>query len=214
MSTRDSKIPRKLPTQERSKETVKALLDATDSLLATIPVSALTLTDIAKKSGITQGSIYQYFPTKEAILAAWEEREWARISNVVAGTIGKVIEEAPPIEDAVRRIVRVTTELVADHARVYTDTGMPDFLSRSDERQRVVAGVVDMIAGAITNSPVRASFRVADPVRAARIVVRVLLTVPPVANQAKTDAERARILVDIEDIVVTYLLGRPLSEDA
>lgn len=61
---------RKEPSQQRSKTTVAAVLDAAALLLAQGGLAALNTNAIAQRAGVSIGSLYQYFPSKEAILAA------------------------------------------------------------------------------------------------------------------------------------------------
>ncbi len=60
--------PRKAPTQERSKQKVNQILEATKQLLATDGLEKLTNNHIAKAAGMSVGSLYQYFPNKQAII--------------------------------------------------------------------------------------------------------------------------------------------------
>src|SRR5690606_13050563 len=68
--------PRKLPQQERSQRMVKAIVDACAKLLETHGEKAFTLPLLETVSGVTKGSIYQYFPNLEAIVAALNDREF------------------------------------------------------------------------------------------------------------------------------------------
>jgi serine/threonine protein kinase/CheY-like chemotaxis protein/AcrR family transcriptional regulator len=61
---------RKTPRQERGKETVRAILEAASRILETSGAATLTLRELARVSGVSVGSIYQYFPGKDAILVA------------------------------------------------------------------------------------------------------------------------------------------------
>lgn len=60
--------PRKAPAQERSKQKVNQILEATKQLLATDGLEKLTNNHIAKAAGMSVGSLYQYFPNKQAII--------------------------------------------------------------------------------------------------------------------------------------------------
>ena len=63
--------PRKKPSQPRSQKMVKRILDATRNLLrksGAAEVSQITTNHIAREAKISVGSLYQYFPNKEAIL--------------------------------------------------------------------------------------------------------------------------------------------------
>src|SRR4051812_33473695 len=66
--------PRRRPRQQRSTETVNALLTATERLVADRGLAKTTMTAIVRKSGVSAGSLYQYFPNKEALLGALCER--------------------------------------------------------------------------------------------------------------------------------------------
>ena len=62
---------RKKPSQPRSQKMVRGILDATRNLLrkaGAAGVSQITTNHIAREAKISVGSLYQYFPNKEAIL--------------------------------------------------------------------------------------------------------------------------------------------------
>ena len=60
----------KVPTRERGKLRVAALLDAGATLFAQKGYGATTMTEIAELAGAAIGSLYQFFPTKEALAEA------------------------------------------------------------------------------------------------------------------------------------------------
>lgn len=61
--------PRKLPTQSRSRSLVAALIEACLQILEEEGAEALSVNRLAEVSGVAVGSIYQYFPNKEAIVS-------------------------------------------------------------------------------------------------------------------------------------------------
>ena len=61
---------RKQPQQARSKALVDAVADACERVLINEGEQALTIERIAEVSGASVGSIYQYFPNKDAMVAA------------------------------------------------------------------------------------------------------------------------------------------------
>jgi len=67
-------IPRKKPIQSRSRATYNAILDAAAQVLAEEGFSASTTNKIAERAGASIGSVYEYFPSKEAIFTALIER--------------------------------------------------------------------------------------------------------------------------------------------
>jgi AcrR family transcriptional regulator len=70
--------PRKQPRQARSRALVEAILDATERVLAHEGSEQATTTRIAEVAGASVGSLYQYFPSREALLAAVIERRVER----------------------------------------------------------------------------------------------------------------------------------------
>ncbi|HKA15002.1 MAG TPA: TetR/AcrR family transcriptional regulator [Myxococcota bacterium] len=65
---------RKEPRQPRARATVDAILFAAAHILKTEGFAHATTNRIAEKAGVSVGSLYQYFPNKQAIVAALRER--------------------------------------------------------------------------------------------------------------------------------------------
>jgi len=61
--------PRKTPQQMRSRQTREDILQATTHLLNRKPFGEVSTNHIAKKTGISIGTLYKYYPNKDAILA-------------------------------------------------------------------------------------------------------------------------------------------------
>jgi AcrR family transcriptional regulator len=62
--------PRKSPRQKRAQVTVEAILTATTHILVHEGYKSLSTNRVAKVAGVSIGSLYQYFPNKEALLTA------------------------------------------------------------------------------------------------------------------------------------------------
>lgn len=69
--------PRKKPVQERSRTTVEAILTATARVLVERGYAKTTTVAVAERAGVSVGSLYQYFPGKDALVAALLERHMA-----------------------------------------------------------------------------------------------------------------------------------------
>lgn len=75
--------PRRQPTQARSRETVDKILAAAIKVVEKIGYNDTTTNHIAREAKLSVGSVYQYFPSKEAIfLALWEQQIAADYSEV------------------------------------------------------------------------------------------------------------------------------------
>ena len=75
----DQLAPRRRPSQERSRDRVERILDATAALLGDTPVDKITTAAIAEEAGVPIGSVYQYFPNKLAVLAELARRVMERV---------------------------------------------------------------------------------------------------------------------------------------
>ena len=100
--------PRKNATQERSRATVDALVEATARILVREGFEKTSTNRIAEIAGVSVGSLYQYFPGKEALVAAVIDRHNEEIMGIVRAALIEVVDM--PIEKAVRRLVTVAIE--------------------------------------------------------------------------------------------------------
>ena len=100
--------PRKLASQERSRLTVDALLEATTRVLIKEGYDPASTNRVAELAGVSIGSLYQYFPSKEALVAAVIDRHTQEISEVTRRALVK--EAALPIEAAAREFVSVAID--------------------------------------------------------------------------------------------------------
>jgi AcrR family transcriptional regulator len=100
--------PRKAASQERSRATVDALVEATARILVKEGFDKASTNRIADVAGVSVGSLYQYFPSKEALVAAVIERHRQEIMQAVRGELAEV--STWPVEKAVRKLVAVAVK--------------------------------------------------------------------------------------------------------
>ena len=100
--------PRKLASQERSRATVDALIEATARILVKEGFDKASTNRIAEVAGVSVGSLYQYFPGKEALVAAVAERHRQEIMQTVRVELAEVW--AQPLEKAMRKLVAVAVK--------------------------------------------------------------------------------------------------------
>jgi AcrR family transcriptional regulator len=206
-SPRPSTSPRKRPVQERATVTVDAILRASAHILSTEGYDALSTNAVARRAGVSIGSLYQYFPNKEALVAALADRH----RTEVLASLAVRFEEASslPLEAAVRHLV---AGVVAAHA---TDVALHRALSEQTPRVGRLKELIEAIevhgAGMLRMllEARRAELRVRDPALAAYLVAH---TVEAITHHAVLGETRPASIAAIEDEVVDLIL-RYLGRD-
>ncbi len=100
--------PRKTPVQNRSSATVHAIFEATIQVLLKVGYAKLTTTLVSERAGVSVGTLYQYFPHKDALLtavigqyieaigahvrAACERHHGQPLQNMVSAIVGALVE--------------------------------------------------------------------------------------------------------------------------
>jgi AcrR family transcriptional regulator len=74
---------RKQPQQARSQATVDAIFDATIQVLLAEGLQRLTTIRVAERAGVSVGTLYQYFPQKQALLFAVLQRHLGTVSTAL-----------------------------------------------------------------------------------------------------------------------------------
>jgi AcrR family transcriptional regulator len=100
--------PRKNALQARSRATVDALVEATARILVRDGFEKTSTNRIAEVAGVSVGSLYQYFPSKEALVAAVIDRHNEEIMGIVRAALAEVADL--PIDKAVRKLVTVAID--------------------------------------------------------------------------------------------------------
>lgn len=95
--------PRKQARQARSRATQEAIVEAAARILEQDRPYDLTTNTIAERAGVSIGSLYQYFPNKEAILVALIRRE----RELLVSDIAKVAESAGDAGDKIQSLIDV-----------------------------------------------------------------------------------------------------------
>jgi AcrR family transcriptional regulator len=100
--------PRKQPSQDRSRATVAALVEATARILVRESFDKASTNRIAEEAGVSVGSLYQYFPSKEALVAAVIDRHKEELMHVARNALARVAKL--PMKQAVRSLVTMAIE--------------------------------------------------------------------------------------------------------
>lgn len=207
--TRTSLQPRRRPSQQRSRATVEAILEAAARVFAASGYAGATTNHIAGEAGVSVGSLYEYFPNKDAILAALLETHieageaiLSGVAETAAGARGA--EVAPVVRRFVEAMVALHSQDRALHRVLFEEAPLPRRLRRRiEDIERRAAAYVEAWLRAHPGRTRR------DPAVAATVIVQ---TIEGLTHRWVIHADPARAMdtyVDeIVDLVVAYLGSR------
>ena len=164
--------PRKLPKQARSGATVEAILEAAAQIFERHGYAAGTTNRIAERAGVSIGSLYQYFPNKDAILVALVHQHLAESTAALGPHLGR-LNRGARFDDILPAIVHAMVAMHALapglHRVLFEETQLPPTLRA--ELDGLEDGLVDLTADVLATDP---HSRPADPRLSARIVISTI----------------------------------------
>jgi AcrR family transcriptional regulator len=101
------KPARRQPSQARSEHTVRVIFEAVAQVLNEQGEAAFTTNRIAERAGVSIGTLYQYFDSKEAIVMAMLARKRERVMR----QLDNLLSEASPSTAHPREILRQCVRL-------------------------------------------------------------------------------------------------------
>ncbi|WP_035054381.1 TetR/AcrR family transcriptional regulator [Andreprevotia chitinilytica] len=101
---------RKQPSQDRAQRTIETIFEATAQIVEEQGESSLTTNKIAQKAGFSIGTLYQYFPTKEAILLALINRSRRKAMDEIQQMLERAVREKADPQTILRERIRMLIE--------------------------------------------------------------------------------------------------------
>lgn len=142
--------PRRRPRQGRSRHTVDAILTAAEHILLRSGLKGFNTNAVAERAGVSIGSLYQFFPGKEAILATLV-RDMRRdmLSDLVAAS------EAHRMDDLHQKIGALVDASLKHHLRA---PELTDVLEQAEaqlpmdaETQALKSNMFKIVVGVLQN---------------------------------------------------------------
>lgn len=119
-SSREKRLqPRKRPRQPRAEETRARILEAARVVFAEHGYSAGTTNRIAEQASMSVGSLYQYFPNKDAILVELVHQHMEEGTAALTPILDEARTSSLPVRDLVERVVRAFVELHHGQRRLH-----------------------------------------------------------------------------------------------
>lgn len=193
---------RRKPQQSRGRRRIERILDAADALFVEVGFEAATTNAIAARAETSIGSLYQFFPNKDAILNALAERHLANMRAVNAGLLNAEVA-AMPFPEGLHRAIDT---LAAYHAAnpgfrlLFCGAMTTGQLARSaDELHREVAQLAEGV--------LLACLPRLDPARVGLVATVVVHGVRAMMTLASTcdPARRPEILAEAKTLLGRYL---------
>jgi AcrR family transcriptional regulator len=164
--------PRKRPVQQRSRETVEAILEAARQVFAAHGYAGGTTNRIAQRAGVSIGSFYQYFPNKDAIVVALMERHMTETTAMYEQLMTKADGADLEVEEIVRHFVMSMLTIYQKEPSYYRVIfeEAPRPLGIHAARARIHEAVAQALATQIGRL---VSTKLRDPVVSAHLLVEV-----------------------------------------
>ncbi|MYR63999.1 TetR family transcriptional regulator [Streptomyces sp. SID625] len=203
--------PRKQPRQVRAELTRQRILDAAARVFAEYGYAAGTTNRIAERARVSIGSLYQYYPNKDAILVELLTR------HLDAGMAAAPLDRDELLPESIEGIMRFFVRaVIGNHRhdpkllRVMIEQGprAPELLERvADHEQRRIAYVRALLGR-------HPQVRVADTDIAARLVVSTVEMVVHRVMAGPGQVDAARFEDELVAMLTRYLTGGPASAPA
>ncbi len=203
MPTRVARSPRKRPKQERSKATYEAILEAGARVLVDEGYERASTNRIAEVAGVGIGSLYEFFPNKDAIFTELRRT----LNDQMLAVVRSSMEEALslPVREAVRKCSEVLIEAHSVNPRLDSalKERVPDWAIQDQGRH------IERELGRVGMEFAR---RHRDELRPKNLELAVFIVVQSTAflthETAKRFPEKLRngeLLEEISDLVTRYL---------
>ncbi|HZD30164.1 MAG TPA: TetR/AcrR family transcriptional regulator [Candidatus Angelobacter sp.] len=193
--------PRRAPQQERGERRLAQLLEAAASVFAEAGYDAATMTEIAARANASIGTLYQYFPNKEAVVLALRYRyvtemqeRWERLSDETWAELS--------VTQIAHRLVDVTNDFVQENPAYFAILDAPVKFTRSQEARsrlrRRIAAIFRRKNPALSQE---------DAYRVANVSLQIIKSMKMLYAGASSK-ERERLVAEYKVALAAYLEAR------
>ncbi len=115
--------PRKVPRQSRSKATVAAILDACAEEVGRGGYHGLTTNRVAERAGVSVGTLYQYFPNRDAVAGALVVRTLERLLTAMRDALAHVVGASLGGQAATEHLLLTALDVLVAERPVFSRLG-------------------------------------------------------------------------------------------
>lgn len=128
---------RKSPKQSRATATVQAILEASAHILDKRGEARLTTNSIAQRAGVSIGSLYQYFPHKDAILAELVRKKAESLAAAI-----KTASTEPNASIAIQQMIEIAVDQQLRRPRLAMALDVIEKRLPVDTQQATAEGII------------------------------------------------------------------------
>lgn len=192
--------PRKSPLQERSRRTVERILDAAARIFHEQGYACATTNDIADEADVSVGSLYQYFPNKDALLVALTKRHIEAATAGLTELLARLNPEAG-FDVIIRSVVDFLVEQhELDELHLLVMHHAPRTHEINVELNRARSHLVNMTSGLL-------SVRIEEPQRRNLIARMVVATIDASVHDVILRQPRGRARRDAINLTATTAMS-------
>jgi AcrR family transcriptional regulator len=186
--------PRRIPQQKRGQRRVDSFLRAAASVISEIGYERATMSAIARRSGSSVGSLYQFFPHKLALAEALRNRYVRNIEQSWI-TVGRQAADMSA-DDLTSRLVELQIEIIKNHPVLLALLDVPP--ASHARRELIRARIAEVL---ISHKPHMSK---ATALRIASVVQQVSRGLLILYGQADAN-ERIAIIEEFKSVLTGYL---------
>ena len=191
---------RREPRQPRAERRVAELLKIAGAVLAENGYESATMTEIAERAGTSIGTVYQYFPNKQAVVLALQnqyattmDERWAEVEEA-AGRLS--------MEEIAHRLVEITSRFVEEHPALFLVLDAPLKQGRSTQRRvRLRERMARVLQSKAPELPWEVAYRMAN------VSVQTVKGMTVLYAGAGSE-ERGELIAEYRLILAGYLVSR------
>jgi AcrR family transcriptional regulator len=194
--------------QARGERRIAQLLEAAASVFCTTGYTAASTNAIAREAGVSPGTLYQFFPNKEAIAIELGDRLMHEMRDTYGEALAPV-DPATPAEEAVGAAVDRFIAFNCDHPVFFALMHGPDIPGRiAEEHDALHATLISRIEGLLS------SLMTDTPATEVTRTAHVCLGIYKAGLElvlSNEGAEREAYIQELKDVLFRYL--EPLIRD-
>ena len=190
--------------RRRAQDRPDEILDAALSLFTAKGFGATKVEDVAAAAGLSKGTVYLYFPSKEALLEALVRRAVGPVADLA---VARLSDRSGPPRQTITRVLQDVAAAMSDDGVV----AVPLLVLREAPvlphiaevyRDAILLRVLPALAGLVADGIARGLLRPVDPDLAVRTIVGPLIAHMLLARVFGIAPQRG---LDLDSLVETHL---------